>query len=117
MGIVRQDALEVEAGLVVGDALDEEGFVGCGAVEPDFGVAGAGVVTGEGGYGVFIDIIPHPVQVICAEGNVDEGAVEQNPVNCLNETSTLSLLPRIGTRVFLQECEKLLAMMIGNLMG
>ena len=117
MGIVRQDALEAKAGLVVGDPLDEEGFVGCGAVEPGSGVAGAGVVTGEGGYGVFIDIILHPTQVIGAEADVDEGAVEQNPVNCLNEASTPSPLPRIGTRVFLQECEKFLPMMVGNLMG
>ena len=117
MGIVRQDALEVEAGLVVGDALDEEGLVEVGALEPDFGVAGAGVVTGEGGYGIFVGEILHPAQVVCAEADVDEGAVEQNPVNCLNETSTLSLLPRIGTRVFLQECEKFLPMMVGNLLG
>ena len=117
MGVVGQDALEVETGLVVGDPFDEEGFVGCGAVEPGSGVAGAGVVTGEGGDGVLTGVVLHPAQVICAEGNVDEGAVEQNPVNCLNEASTPSPLPRIGTRVFLQECEKFLPMMVGNLMG
>ena len=32
------------------------------------------------------------------------GAGAQNPVNCFNETSTLFLLPSIGTRVTLQEC-------------
>ena len=45
------------------------------------------------------------------------GTGAQNPVNCLNETSTLSLLPRIGTRVFLQECEEFLPLMVGNLLG
>jgi len=32
------------------------------------------------------------------------GAGAQNPVNCLNETTTLFLLPRVGTRVSLQKC-------------
>ena len=45
------------------------------------------------------------------------GAGAQNPVNYLNETSTLSLLPRASTRVFLQECEEFLSLMVGNLLG
>ena len=77
MVVVGEDALEVAAGLSVGDQLDEEGVVGRGAVEPDAGVAGAGVVTGEGGYVVAADKVAHPAQVVCAELNVDEGQVEQ----------------------------------------
>ena len=43
------------------------------------------------------------------------GAGVQNPVNCLNETSTLFLLPCIGTRVTLQECVKFLPLIVGDL--
>ena len=45
------------------------------------------------------------------------GAGAQNPVNCLNETSTLFLLPCIGTRVTLQECVKFLPLIVGDLIG
>ena len=41
----------------------------------------------------------------------------QNPVNCLNETSTLFLLPCIGTRVGVQECVKFLPLIVGDFIG
>ena len=42
------------------------------------------------------------------------GAGAQNPVNCLNETSTLFLLPCVGTRVSLQKRIQFLPLMVGN---
>ena len=45
------------------------------------------------------------------------GAGVQNPVNCLNETSTLFLLPCIGTRVTVQECVKFLPLNVVDLIG
>ena len=41
----------------------------------------------------------------------------QNPVNCFDETATLFLLPRVGTRVSLQKCLQPLPLMVGNLIG
>ena len=43
------------------------------------------------------------------------GAGAQNPVNCLNETATLLLLPCVGTRVSLQKRVKFLPLIVGNL--
>jgi hypothetical protein len=45
------------------------------------------------------------------------GAGVQNPVNCLNETSTRFLLPCIGTRLTLQECVKFLPLNVVDLIG
>ena len=45
------------------------------------------------------------------------GAAAQNPVNCLDETATLILLPRIGTSVSLQKCVQFLPLMVGKLIG
>ncbi len=45
------------------------------------------------------------------------GAGAQYPVNCLNETATLFLLPRIGTRVSLQKGVQLLPLIVGNPIG
>ena len=45
------------------------------------------------------------------------GAGAQYPVNCLNETTTLFLLPRIGTRVSLQKGVQLLPLIVGNPIG
>ena len=42
------------------------------------------------------------------------GAGAQNPVNCLNETATLLLLPCVGTRVSLQKRVKFLPLIVGN---
>ncbi len=42
------------------------------------------------------------------------GAGAQNPLNCLNATATLFLLPCVGTRVSLQKCVKFLPLMVGN---
>jgi hypothetical protein len=42
------------------------------------------------------------------------GTGAQNPVNCLNKTATLLLLPCVGTRVSLQKCVKFLPLIIGN---
>ena len=42
------------------------------------------------------------------------GAGAQNPVNCLNETATLLLLPCVGTRVSLQKCIEFLLLIVGN---
>ena len=77
MVVEDEDALEVEAGLVVGDQLDEEGVVGRAGVEPEQSVTGAGVVTGEGGYVVAAGKVAHPAQVVCAETDVDVGEAEQ----------------------------------------
>ena len=41
----------------------------------------------------------------------------QDPVNCLNETSTLFLFSCIGTRVTLQECVKFLLLIVGDFIG
>jgi|GEM_PF-2186069 len=42
------------------------------------------------------------------------GAGAQYPVNCLNETATLFLLPCVGTRVSLQKCVKFLPLIFDN---
>ena len=42
------------------------------------------------------------------------GTGAQNPVNCLNKTATLFLLPCVGTRVSLQKCVQFLPLMVGN---
>ncbi|MDE0069955.1 MAG: hypothetical protein OXO48_09595, partial [Caldilineaceae bacterium] len=45
------------------------------------------------------------------------GAGAQNPVHCFNETATLFLLPRIGTRVSLQKWVQFLPLKVGKLIG
>ena len=42
------------------------------------------------------------------------GAGAQYPVNCLNKTATLFLLPCVGTRVSLQNRVQFLPLMVGN---
>ena len=42
------------------------------------------------------------------------GAGAQNPVNCINKTETLFLLPCVGTRVSLQKRQQFLPLMVGN---